>query len=328
MNIATDDTSSSALPLGKYLASTDKKTRDKAVKNLAAFLSTPAQNAFSKYEMAKLWKGIFYCYWMSDKPLVQQALASELADVLLEISSLEASLAFLRGFWEAVVREWNGIDRLRMDKYYMLMRKFVNASFRLLIRNKWDKNAVTEYNDILSCRGRPLCPYDNRIPTSLSLHLADIYLVELDKAIASFDSTSNSDDLRPVPILSLLHPFLDLASRTTSNVTYQRIFDEVFHPLFLALKPRQSTSPEPPQKKRPRLETDPAFENVIVNSCLEDSAEEDKVDKDQLRKALLRRMFDVASESDARESNRRKMHTVWKAAMAEEGDEGGSDGQD
>ena len=79
--------------------------------------------------MAKLWKGIFYCmssdfvlarvsnaskgYWMSDKPLVQQALSSELAGILLVISSIETTLAFLSGFWEATVREWNGIDRLR-----------------------------------------------------------------------------------------------------------------------------------------------------------------------------------------------------------------------
>ena len=50
---------------------------------------------------------------MSDKPLVQQALASELADLLLATSSTSASLAFLRGFWETTVREWSGIDRLR-----------------------------------------------------------------------------------------------------------------------------------------------------------------------------------------------------------------------
>ena len=50
---------------------------------------------------------------MSDKPLVQQALASELADLLLITTSTSASLAFLRGFWETTVREWNGIDRLR-----------------------------------------------------------------------------------------------------------------------------------------------------------------------------------------------------------------------
>lgn len=50
---------------------------------------------------------------MSDKPLVQQALASELAEILLTISNISSSLTFLRGFWTTLVREWNGIDRLR-----------------------------------------------------------------------------------------------------------------------------------------------------------------------------------------------------------------------
>ena len=52
-------------------------------------------------------------YWMSDKPLVQQALSSELAELLLIIPSNLLSLKFLMGFWQAIVREWNGIDRLR-----------------------------------------------------------------------------------------------------------------------------------------------------------------------------------------------------------------------
>jgi Nucleolar protein,Nop52 len=53
-------------------------------------------------------------YWMSDKPLVQQALSSELAELVLTISTMPASLSFLGAFWEATVREWNGIDRLRL----------------------------------------------------------------------------------------------------------------------------------------------------------------------------------------------------------------------
>jgi len=69
-------------PLNKFLASTgayshwarsgvenhsdwleDKKTRDEAIKNLSIFLSNPTNtgDAFSKREIAKLWKGIFYC---------------------------------------------------------------------------------------------------------------------------------------------------------------------------------------------------------------------------------------------------------------------------
>lgn len=52
---------------------------------------------------------------MSDKPLVQQALSSELAELVLIFSTTSASLSFLRAFWEATVREWNGIDRLRSE---------------------------------------------------------------------------------------------------------------------------------------------------------------------------------------------------------------------
>ena len=52
-------------------------------------------------------------FWMSDKALVQQALASELANLLLTIESSLASFEFLGGFWRTIVREWQGIDRLR-----------------------------------------------------------------------------------------------------------------------------------------------------------------------------------------------------------------------
>ena len=56
---------------------------------------------------------------MSDKPLVQQALAANLADLLPSIQPKDeaerfgAALGFLAGFWRAIVREWQGIDRLR-----------------------------------------------------------------------------------------------------------------------------------------------------------------------------------------------------------------------
>ena len=110
---------------------------------------------------------------MSDKPRVQQDLAQELAELLLTITTIPSSLSFLKGFWITTVREWNGIDRLRyvryafpilltaqssprMDKYYMLVRRFLNASFRLLIRAKWDPSSLQEYTSILTHTGGPL----------------------------------------------------------------------------------------------------------------------------------------------------------------------------
>ncbi|CAG8752800.1 6287_t:CDS:2, partial [Acaulospora colombiana] len=166
-----------APPLGKDLASvgkrnfiraftsshkkfSDKKTRDAAVKSLRNFLATTAEQPLPKLEMTKLWKAIFY---------LQQELSSSLADLLFVIPSSHESLQFLRGFWEAIVREW-------IDKYYLLVRRFVNASFRLLIREKWDVKAMEEYSSIMSGRGGPLY---------LGYHLADIYNDELNKAMAA-----------------------------------------------------------------------------------------------------------------------------------------------
>lgn len=99
----------------------------------------------------------------------------------------------------------------RLDKYYMLVRKFTNAAFRLLIRSEWREDACAEYNSILSSAGGPLwqvghvapdfwiffkyvifSPTDNRVPSSLAYHLADIYLEELDKAVSSNPSVSIS----------------------------------------------------------------------------------------------------------------------------------------
>ncbi len=101
------------------------------MKGLVSFICHESNAHLSEKDMAKLWKGIFYCkfrhfarrvhimncthpgFWMSDKPLVQQALATDIANILLSVPTLEAALAFLRGFWETIVREWTGLDRLR-----------------------------------------------------------------------------------------------------------------------------------------------------------------------------------------------------------------------
>ncbi|KAG6901818.1 hypothetical protein C0995_007617 [Termitomyces sp. Mi166 len=299
-----------APPLGKYLASTEKNIRDKAVKNLSAFLSE-STNVLSKPDMDKLWKGIFYGFWMSDKPLVQQALATELTDLVLSISQTTSALMFLRGFWEMIVREWNGIDRLRIDKYYMLVRKFVNVSFRLLIRTGWDVNVINEYNDILTASGGPLCPSDLKVPTSLAYHLADIYVEELDKVLSL--STSPTDSL-PAPLHPLLIPFLLLAAQTPVSVTYKRIQSALMDPLFSALNPPPED--EEPLSKRTRLTTTESqpglYSCVVINSCYENPKTEGRVDGPTLRMKLLRLVFEIASRPETRDSNRRKLYALWK----------------
>ncbi|KAG8816649.1 hypothetical protein FRC17_000246 [Serendipita sp. 399] len=325
-----------APPLGKELAATDKKIRDDAVKGLAKFLRTTSEKPMSDLEMAKLWKGIFYCFWLSDKPVVQQELAASLADLLLVMNSPSASFHFLRGFWEAMVREWSGLDYLRIDKYYLLVRKYVNASFRLLIREKWSKSALDEYENILSGRGGPLYPEDRRIPTGLGYHLADIYNDELNKAMGMAETPP------PVPLIPLLTPFFKLNALSPAPVTHKRLHSSLFGPLFDALlahsipadslpnyRPTASGSAlsrdgDGQRRKRARIEPPPLpLASISTNACLQygsnESNEEDSIEPTplppkELRTGVLKAMFDIASGEDTKEISRKRMYRAWKEA--------------
>lgn len=57
---------------------------------------------------------------MSDKPLIQQRLATDLSSLILTIPSpspasptLDLPMEFIAGFWECIIREWSGLDRIR-----------------------------------------------------------------------------------------------------------------------------------------------------------------------------------------------------------------------
>ncbi|KAL4267954.1 RRP1 family protein [Pleurotus pulmonarius] len=306
--------SSATPPLAKYLASTDKRTRDKSIKKLSVFLSESSENVLSKEDMDKLWKGIFYCFWMSDKPLVQQALADELAELVLMITTTSKSLAFLRGFWETMVREWSGIDRLRIDKYYMLVRRYINASFKLLSRAGWDKASCEEYNDILTKEGGPLCPSDLRVPTSLAYHLADIYIEELDKVMAAEEKSL------PAPLNTLLAPFFNLAALTPNSTTHRRVQSAFLEPLFRSVT-RESTSNSDDDtrttKRRRLANSDSLYPHLIQNACLTDPSA-GKLSSTSLKQGLSKYLFDTASNPDTKDTNRRKMYTLWKETAGED----------
>ncbi|UZJ51872.1 hypothetical protein CBS101457_001192 [Exobasidium rhododendri] len=227
----------SEIPLGKYLVSTEKKIRDGAIKSLASFLANSDDEPLSEAEMAKLWKGIFYCFWMSDKPRVQQALAQELADLLLTIkapssstsSSCRPALLFLEGFYDAMVREWTGLDKWRVDKFYLLFRRFTNAAFRLLARQGWEEEGVSQFTEILLKEGGPLCSNDVKVPDGITYHLSDIYVEELDRAM---EVSIEADDYlhTAVPALVLLQPFISTMATCHSPLVFDRICKAVILP--------------------------------------------------------------------------------------------------
>ncbi|KAL2818266.1 nucleolar protein,Nop52-domain-containing protein [Aspergillus granulosus] len=120
-------------PFVRELASSEKKIRDKATDSLALFLRSKTD--LSLLELLKLWKGLFFCFYHSDRPLTQQALARNLSYSLVPTLPRSTVHRFLRAFWITIGREFHSIDRLRLDKYLLLIRSYVGVAFQIFLKN-------------------------------------------------------------------------------------------------------------------------------------------------------------------------------------------------
>ncbi|BGP54615.1 hypothetical protein JCM8202_004985 [Rhodotorula sphaerocarpa] len=361
--------SSSTPPLGKFLASSDKLTRDKAVASLSRFLSAGRLNhlgplakpddaangrekdeelpvgdldwdeeyevdaRLAPVEMAKLWKGIYYCFWMTDKPVVQQALAQNLADLTLDVrprskarngrvERFRSALAYLRGFWEAIIREWSTLDHHRLDKFLLLIRRFTHVGFRLLEREEWDPRAIEEYNEMLSGLGGPLNVTNDKVPTSVAYHLFDIYLDEIER-LASSPAEEEDSTSRHLPLVALLAPMYATAARAPSQVMFTRLADNVFTPLLDALLPPK---PEPRAKRRRGAAgraKEPAYPAIRAAAIEGRDAfaavagqEEEPAPAavaEVIGKKVLRRLFEEGGKEETGEPQRRRIYNFVTA---------------
>ncbi len=83
---------------------------------------------------------VFVCvcclgFWMSDKIPVQQELADRLSQIIQSFP-VDRCHEFITAFYDTLMREWVGIDVLRMDKFMSLVRKFFNQTLLYLQNRK------------------------------------------------------------------------------------------------------------------------------------------------------------------------------------------------
>ncbi|CAG8030675.1 unnamed protein product [Penicillium olsonii] len=120
-------------PFVRELGSSDRKVRDKALDSLTQFVRS--RNDLTLVDLLKLWKGLFYCFYHSDRPLTQQALARALSYSLVPSLPRATLHRFLRAFWITIGRDYHALDRLRLDKYLMLIRFYVGVAFEVFVKN-------------------------------------------------------------------------------------------------------------------------------------------------------------------------------------------------
>jgi len=231
------------MKFAQKLAANEPKTRDKAISKLRKWLQGSYQS-LSQLDMLRLWKGLHYCFWMSDKPLVQEELAENISNIV-HCFDCEKALLYLECFLITLGREWIGIDRWRNDKFMMFARRILRQAL-LFVMKQVEK---TESDDALESfvgviDGRVISAEDSKCAVGFKLHFIDIFMEELTKVNATFDRDLLTDDR----LETLLEPFLRhiVAGRESRLVEQieERIFNHLIRQSDVALAYEEGSDQE------------------------------------------------------------------------------------
>ncbi|CAH4032386.1 unnamed protein product [Pieris brassicae] len=172
----------------KLLSGNEKTTRDRVLKSLKKWLSScfSKNYVFKEDDFIRVWKGLFYAVWMSDKPLIQEDLCESISHILdlFPNDQFKYAMMMTKVGFKVLGTEWYGIDQHRIDKFLMLVRRYLRGSFRCLSRKDWDSDACIAYANMLSSEDGVLAvktPFYARNGISMILHIIECFLEELSK---------------------------------------------------------------------------------------------------------------------------------------------------
>nr|XP_006989514.1 ribosomal RNA processing protein 1 homolog A isoform X1 [Peromyscus maniculatus bairdii] len=208
------------IQLAQRLAGNEQVTRDRAVRKLRKYIMARTQRTaggFTPDELLKIWKGLFYCMWMQDKPLQQEELGRTISQLIHAFQTTEAQHLFLRAFWQTMIREWVGIDRLRLDKFYMLMRMVLSESLKAVKTQGWEERQIEQLLELLTTE--VLNP-DSQAPNGVKSHFLEIFLEELTK-VGAAELTADQN-------LQFIDPFCQIAAHTKDSLVLNKITRSIF----------------------------------------------------------------------------------------------------
>lgn len=216
----------------KQLASNNRNVRENALETLHKYLNTKQFKVAKQLQYNKLWKGLYYAMWFSDRPRPQQRLANELGELnvfyfnerdnqdakgTLTLND-EAFIKFSKAFWKIICMEWFQIDRYRIDKFLMLVRRVVFNQLKYLKLRNWDEQVVEVYIDKV-LKWLPLSA-SPKVYNGVPLHIIDVLLDEWERLVRPEDEEEDLDLAQLVqetPLAQFLKIFQDIVANTDNS---------------------------------------------------------------------------------------------------------------
>lgn len=177
----------------RKLAHNDPAVRNAAFVALKNFLKAKSSSKLDLIELQVLWRGLYFSMWYCDKPIPQQTLAGNLGELFSKVVAESQLQDFHRAYWLIMAKEWPQLDKWRLDKYLMLVRRVLRHLLFRLEEHGWPEAEVQNFLDVLN-----EYPLSEKafFPKSLTYHICDIYLDEIEYVIfKDFRDYSQEDDV-------------------------------------------------------------------------------------------------------------------------------------
>ncbi|XP_017777404.1 PREDICTED: ribosomal RNA processing protein 1 homolog [Nicrophorus vespilloides] len=201
----------------RNLAGNDKEERDRALQSLGKWFKKVQKSkvSLSEEELLVLWKGLFYSMWMSDKLLIQEECAENIAHLMHKLN--DNQLMFFKCGLKTLCNEWFGIDQLRLDKFLMFARRLVRQALIVVRNNEWKFEYVKQFQDIMT--ETVLNPKPSGF-LGLTMHISDIYWEEISKV--------SQGKMTHKTLNELLLPFLHFIVALDNACDIQNFSENIF----------------------------------------------------------------------------------------------------
>ncbi|GFT45181.1 ribosomal RNA processing protein 1 homolog A [Nephila pilipes] len=183
----------------QQLASNLPKFREKALKKIGIWFQkvSVTSTALDEEILLRIWKGLYYYFWHCDKMLVQEEKADVISQYIHVFKSVKYSFLYLDTFLKTIAREWHDIDKFRLDKFLMLVRRFLHQGYQLLKNLKWEVKYIKAF--VKTLKNTVLSPSSESVPLGLKIHISEIYMEELAKV--------GADEVTSKILLQFLLPY-------------------------------------------------------------------------------------------------------------------------
>lgn len=165
------------LHFARALSDTEKHVREASLNSLREWLEVHGSK-MSEDDLQRLWKALFYCIWMADKRTVITSVITNIVDLFDVVG-----WPFLETLFTCLMREWFGIDRHRVDKYYELVSTALTKAIGTFMHSETYEQfeaGLERFLDLLCSR---IWQPSRKAGVGLALHVLDVYLDRIMKPV-------------------------------------------------------------------------------------------------------------------------------------------------